>query len=487
MRIKIVPILVVALGIFHNQSAWSDLNSAKTSFNCNDKVTGIEKLRCDTLANRWSAIEAGAAGDLSLDFKKFCVDRVRQIGNCCQAGAAVATCSDGFDDKTKEDLLVLQKESEFFKAGGKPSESGLKAFCGKQEDINSRGANVQSSLLGACQAEMDFCSNHCEAVLRKCEAEPSKCTGLGDIKLAFANSCKADKPSAFPEVRQQVASFSDGSATAKMCGDLAKGDDGLPPPTGPYGDNTKDKVDDGYSFDEGLGSALMSALGSMMGGMGGGQDQGGQAYQDPYYPQTCDQNPNLAHCPDKNDKSWNPENGAELASINDSTQPSDFNVSDIAPPVNPDIVPGQPADPAQVQQVPNGGGGVPGGGAGAGLGGGSGGGGGAAPKSKTDILQGERSGGYSQMAADMKMAADGSGGFSGYGSGSSTTSGNGYKVGMDLKQFLPGGAKDPSRRIAGSGSAREIEIQSAGVNIWERISDRFRNRCAQGLLRDCVP
>ncbi|HAG90480.1 MAG TPA: hypothetical protein DCL41_01325, partial [Bdellovibrionales bacterium] len=67
----------------------------------------------------------------------------------------------------------------------------------------------------------------------------------------------------------------------------------------------------------------------------------------------------------------------------------------------------------------------------------------------TDILSGERGGGgYSAASAGMDV--DPSAGFSGYGGGSGSNDDvSGYK-GMDLKKFLPGGALDPSRRLAGA-------------------------------------
>ena len=70
--------------------------------------------------------------------------------------------------------------------------------------------------------------------------------------------------------------------------------------------------------------------------------------------------------------------------------------------------------------------------------------------------------------------------------------GSGYNYGgmqadgLDLREFLPGGSKDPTRKVAG-GSATNFQIQSRDVNIWARISERIKSRCSQGLLRDCIP
>jgi hypothetical protein len=132
-----------------------------------------------------------------------------------------------------------------------------------------------------------------------------------------------------------------------------------------------------------------------------------------------------------------------------------------------------------------GGGGIPGAGGsgGATLNGGGGGqvGAGLAPSTspKVTITEGGRSG-YSQVAAGMNMqSGDSSGGYT-YGAGSD----NGGE-GLHLADFLPGGKKDPSRNVAGVGQPSQIQPKSA--NLWNRISEQLRSRCARGLLRDCGP
>ena len=80
----------------------------------------------------------------------------------------------------------------------------------------------------------------------------------------------------------------------------------------------------------------------------------------------------------------------------------------------------------------------------------------------------------------MNTAAGGNGGWSGYGQEKNN------EPATDWSQFLPGHAKDPTRSLAG-GNAQNLQIQPKEVNIWNRISDRLKARCSQGLLRDCVP
>ena len=99
----------------------------------------------------------------------------------------------------------------------------------------------------------------------------------------------------------------------------------------------------------------------------------------------------------------------------------------------------------------------------------------------TDVLKGERSGGgYSSMGGSLKPTN--TGGFSGYGAGNSTAD-DGY-TGLDLKQYLPGGAKDPTRKLAAAADPHP-DIGSKYTDIFKRISDRFKIVCSMNRLRDC--
>ncbi len=489
MRLSTVPLYIYAFALialgFGPRLAFSadPPPSAKVRAECADSsLSELKKLRCGVIDVNLEKF-SGSGGTPLDKVQKFCGYSIGKVKECC-GGNATANCEDGFKKETKEDAAFLRGYSAYLNSGGTvdSKDKGLEKFCGMASDINSRGARVQNSLLGLCEVHAYICGSECSDALKSCR-DDSSCASSIDFASLESQFSSCGKASLSP-IEQQAGKFEDGTAVAGICKDRTQADNGNDGLGTGLTNDTKNRVEDGYSFDEGVGSALMSALGGMMGGMGG-QQQGQEQPQEPYYPESCEQNPNLSHCPAKVKESWNPEGGMQLASVTDSTQPSDFNISD--PPVElpNEIQPGKAADPAQVSAVPNGGGAVPQGAGNPGVGANNVGAAGAA-KARTDILQGERSGGYSQMAADMKMDADGSGGFSGYGSGSNTAA-SGYRVGMDLKQFLPGGTKDPARKLAGQGFAERADIQSAGVNIWERISDRFRNRCAQGLLRDCVP
>ena len=68
--------------------------------------------------------------------------------------------------------------------------------------------------------------------------------------------------------------------------------------------------------------------------------------------------------------------------------------------------------------------------------------------------------------------------------------GVGSDSGLNLGDFLPGGKQDPSKRALAGQTATgnsNFQIQAKDVNIWNRISERIKSRCSQGLLRDCIP
>ena len=201
-------------------------------------------------------------------------------------------------------------------------------------------------------------------------------------------------------------------------------------------------------------------------------------------------NPFTAGCTQAAATAWNAPTGAAAATAGSSgSTAGKFDVGDTSGAQAGTMAAGggSPGSPISVQSVPGGGGGGMGmgGGGGANMGGGAGGGGaGGGPKSNTDILHGEGGGGggLSAMNAGMSTAAGaGSGGYN-YGKGGGA--GAGADAAVDWRQFLPGGAKDPTRKLAGATPAR-VEIQSVGTNIFNRVSERIRARCAQGLLRDC--
>jgi hypothetical protein len=229
-----------------------------------------------------------------------------------------------------------------------------------------------------------------------------------------------------------------------------------------------------------LGPALQALM-----AMQGQEEMQEDAFQEPLIPQTCEQNPYLAGCTPvtpQGANSWNP--GNESMGPQDTQQTNgSFNIADNGDAMRMQaLAAGKVGDPARVERPQNGGGGGVGGGGGGNTGGGAMGGAGGgqqAPVAKTtDILHGVGGGGgFAATAANNTGQATDTNGYI-------APAGDGSSDSLDLKQFLPGGAKDPTRKLAGDSPAR-AEIHPQTVNIWQRISLRIRARCAQGLLRDC--
>lgn len=92
-----------------------------------------------------------------------------------------------------------------------------------------------------------------------------------------------------------------------------------------------------------------------------------------------------------------------------------------------------------------------------------------AAKNITDVLNGERGGGGGG-------AAGGAGGFSGYGSGEA----------MNLSSYLPGGSRDPARKLASvAKKTGSMEIASVHENIFSMITKRIQILCKLKEIRDC--
>jgi hypothetical protein len=83
-------------------------------------------------------------------------------------------------------------------------------------------------------------------------------------------------------------------------------------------------------------------------------------------------------------------------------------------------------------------------------------------------------------------------GMSGYSSGGGF-SGGGYtnpnavaaNSPFDLRQYLPGGKKDPKRNIAGMRMPASAGIGARYDDIWERISRRVTSMCVSNRLLEC--
>jgi len=219
--------------------------------------------------------------------------------------------------------------------------------------------------------------------------------------------------------------------------------------------------------------------------------------------QDCAQNPNSPSCLALANAGRENQGTATFASTTKEHSLDEFNVgqgmANSTDPLNfgPASMPSQSAGMIQ-RPANNSGGGIPGGD--------SGGGGGASASAKldpaaskrsspgspgfpTDIDQGLRGGGgYTYAANGASSAASPSAGQAQHRRGGGESQQEPSRdpaglLGMDLKQYLPGGAKDPSRgRMM---SPTQSEIHGPGVDIWNRITIRMQERCRLGLLYDC--
>lgn len=148
----------------------------------------------------------------------------------------------------------------------------------------------------------------------------------------------------------------------------------------------------------------------------------------------------------------------------------------------------QPGTPAKVGAVPNN------------TGGGVGGGGNSTHASLGSNPRGNLRPGSPGYTTDILQGTTSGGGYSyGQGSGSGLETndyGNPYAraqrkeqgdksglLGMDLRQFLPGGKRDPRRALAGFNGHSEINAKEE--DIWKRISVKMVEKCKLGVLWRC--
>jgi hypothetical protein len=335
---------------------------------------------------------------------------------------------------------------------------------------------IQQSVIGACVVRAKHCEFRTRVVKDKLNADAgcaqdASCKDLVTKLGALNGQCKGLNPSSAIAKAKSIQST---TTTAQEGSDQLK----------------ESSVDDttasgapggGGGLDPGMVGALMNGLSAGLNTQKPELDTTTMQQQG----MDCDSNPNIAGCVKEDPGRFN--TGFENSTMNSSSPQGGFNPTDVRPDLTADDASAQsPITPTAATNpgIPNnGGGGIPnsqaaagGGGAPAASGGGSN-----APTGRADILHGVGSvNGYSQTNAGMNMAPSSSGGFGGYGRAEEPQ-------GVELAQFLPGGAKDPSRMPAGLAVNVRGQVNGAQVDIWNRISDRVRARCSQGLLRDCIP
>jgi hypothetical protein len=100
-----------------------------------------------------------------------------------------------------------------------------------------------------------------------------------------------------------------------------------------------------------------------------------------------------------------------------------------------------------------------------------------------DIMQGERSGGFSASTGGSGLEFDDGAGSANRGRAKDSDQSSGI-AGLDLKQFLPGGSRDPNRNLAALGGVRS-QINGKGEDIFQLISNKMVEKCKLGVLWRC--
>lgn len=101
----------------------------------------------------------------------------------------------------------------------------------------------------------------------------------------------------------------------------------------------------------------------------------------------------------------------------------------------------------------------------------------------TDILQGTTAGGGYNYNNSRVKEKDDSGFFGGlFGSRSKAKGDESGLLGMDLRNYLPGGA-NARRSLAGFNERSEINAKEE--DIWRRVSEKFVEKCKLGVLWKC--
>ena len=391
--------------------------------------------------------------------------------------------------------------------------AGIRRYCEQLKNASLRAKNSNTSSFGKCTSSHTFCTEKCSNIKKKWEDRFAQCSSSGacssseisridylirtELPGMIKDSCKRGEDLA----KEMSSGAADAYAAALRSNDcqrkaeeLASSTDPKDPNADPPADTaatpeentakddtSKDKEKSDKS-EEGGGGGLGDAL-SGLAGMGGQQEE--PSAQTAALQDDCEINPTLPGCGGAVDNFGDPGTPIDKTG-GDGVSLDNFNTA------NTDGLPQttqfnrvQPVA-AQGRSIPNGGGSMPGGGGGGGSGFGGDDGGAAAGEAsgaRTDILQGLRSGGGSSSSSDPS-AISGGGGFSGYASIDDFK--NKFKA-MDLKQYLPGGKKDPNRQIASlkSTGTGHPDISPMGESMFKRVSTKLSLMCKMKQLIGC--
>lgn len=357
---------------------------------------------------------------------------------------------------------------------------GMLAICTKLKDKTVLGANVNARVAGNCLSRKAHLGFECEQVVAKHCTMDSACTeDEAKAMIVMKSAC----PSMVPDVstlRKQVDSMTEDSKLAALC---EGGSSTKPGETAGVIDENHNGVPDDQEKPEDEGDVKPSSVGKGAGDMASALMPLMQSLfkqPEPEEKEDIDCVINPANCPDDQQKAEGP------TPMNPgSSQP--VAAESFTPEFDPASMPNAPNDlgiqaasttPGAGGTIPNGGGGfpnAPGGGMG-GLGNPQRGGGGGVDPKKIGMDGFNSPGSYA--STNQKLSADVSGGNGGYRQPVGQED-----PGFDLKPFM---GLDKKRGLASGMAPQNAEISNAGVNMWLKVSDRFKSRCNQGLLRDCT-
>ncbi len=403
-----------------------------------------------------------------------------------EANSDVQLCENSFSSANKccgnpkacVNELSRQEQQQFAQLNAMtnqapPTDSqGLNNYCQQMQGLGGSGGEVNSSLAGLCNSKQMSCSLVCSQLSDKYQTLLSNCNGC-DSQNIYQN--------AYQQISGRISSC---NALASRVTQISNQAIGSASSAG-YGDLCSSVASSAPQSQGGAGATPASATGPVP----------NQGVGDDRFAQSCTADPTSPAC-----RAINAQ-GAQLGSAafgtgdppSDKKSKSKFNLPDDNSLTEKSFF-SQAVEPAAVKTgtiANNSGGGIPGGGGetSAKLGSNSrpapsaG-----APGYTTDILQGNQGeGGYS-APYQPNNSHDGQQAGSGYlpqnaraGSGGGT--GRDGMLGTDLRQFLPGGSRDPQRRIAGVG--RRSEINAKEEDIWRIISSKMDEKCKLGILLGC--
>lgn len=343
------------------------------------------------------------------------------------------------------------------------SMQSMSSLCNSYGGLGGQGGSYNNNLVSACNSQKRNCTNHCQAVARdwaaRAKAAGESCPGYDAMyKLASQlrrrlRDCDDFRPN--PSLSAQANNMNgvNQNAMRDVCSQLARQQPQyfqvIPLQAQQQGVDCSNPVN--------TNSSLCSP---------------------------CVQNPNAPGCIKA---STDTSTGAAFVEgANHGSGPGDFNTASL----DSKATQATPIAPSTAANNASGAGNRPLGGAGSSniIGSASNSSGasgdaraqrGQGPGFNTAVLLGERSGGGAPGGSDLGTA-DTSTGFAGYGNGPSNDRAT---ASVDLKRYLPG-QPNYKRAVAGVGSAHP-DINARGVDIFDRLSQRYRLVCYENRLKDC--